>query len=303
MDPIERGQSMLIMGNKPFISKSIKKLLITSSIIIIFILFMPSTWASPEEKGNVTYSFGVVPQFESRKLFKIWRPILDEIEKRTGLHFYLVGSPKIPVFEKKYLEGVYDFAYMNPYHILKAHDTQGYIPLVRDGGRILKGILVVDKDSPVKNIEDLNGKQVAFPSPNALGAALLIRADLEKLYDIKIIPRYVQTHSSVYLHVALGETSAGGGVMSTLRSQKPSVRERLRVLYETRPVNPHPVSVHPRVPYVDREKVRRAFLDMANTEKGRELLARIPMKKAISSNMNDYTELSDWGLDEFYKTE
>ena len=31
---------------------------------------------------------------------------------------------------------------------------------------------------------DLNGKTVAFPSPNALGASLLMRADLERLHKI-----------------------------------------------------------------------------------------------------------------------
>ena len=264
---------------------------------------MPLAWAEHSDKDTVIYNFGVVPQFESRKLFKIWRPILDELEKRTGLHFHLVGSPKIPVFEKKYLEGVYDFAYMNPYHILKAHDTQGYIPIIRDGGRELKGILVVNKNSPIKNLEELDGKQVAFPSANALGASLLIRADLAKLYGVDVIPRYVQTHSSVYLHVVLGETSAGGGVLSTLNTQKTSIRNNLRVLYETRAVSPHPISAHPRVPLENRELVRQAFLDMAKTNEGAALLAKIPMKKAMPSSINDYIELSDWGLDEFYKSD
>lgn len=281
----------------------LKKQLITILLFFFFIIITSPTWSSHSDDRITTYNFGVVPQFESRKLFKIWRPILDEIEKLTGFHFHLVGSPKIPVFEKKYLEGIYDFAYMNPYHILKAHDTQGYIPLIRDGGRVLKGVLVVDKNSSIKNVEDLSGKQVAFPSPNALGASLLIRTDLAKLYGVKIIPRYVQTHSSVYLHVVLAETDAGGGVMSTLRSQKSSIQERLRVLYETRPVNPHPISVHPRVPNEHQKKVQQAFLELVKSEKGAALLARVPMKKAIPSSMEDYIELSEWGLDEFYKSD
>lgn len=249
---------------------------------------------------NTVYSFGAVPQFEQRKLFRIWRPILDELEHRTGFTFKLVGSPKIPVFEQKFMEGDYDFAYMNPYHLLMAHDTQGYLPLVRDGGRMLKGILVVTKDSPIQSVEELDGKSVAFPSPNALGASLLIRAELARLHGVKVIPRYVQTHSSVYLHVALGQTAGGGGVASTLASQKPEIRQKLRILYETRPVPPHPISVHPRVPEAHREKVRRALLEMAQTEKGAALLAEIPMSKAVVASLEDYTPMSSWGLDEYY---
>ncbi len=271
---------------------------VNTLVFIAFAFASPLLWPA----DSVMYSFGVVPQFEQRKLFRIWRPILDELEHRTGLTFKLVGSPKIPVFEQKYIEGAYDFAYMNPYHLLKANDSQGYLPLVRDGGRVLKGILVVAKDSPIQSVQELAGKRIAFPAPNALGASLLMRADLAKLHGVEILPHYVQTHSSVYLHVALKLVTAGGGVASTLDSQKPEIRQKLRILYQTRPMIPHPVSVHPRVPETDREKVRQALLAMAQTEPGSALLAKIPMRKAIAASLEDYMPMAAWGLDEFYVT-
>jgi phosphonate transport system substrate-binding protein len=267
--------------------------------------FVALTFASPLvwPAQDIIYRFGVVPQFEQRKLFNTWRSIIDELAHRTGLRFKLVGSSKIPVFEQKYMQGDYDFAYMNPYHILKAYASQGYLPLVRDGGRKLKGILVIPRDSLIQSVRELAGKRVAFPAPNALGASLLMRAELAKLHGVDVLPYYVQTHSSVYLHVALGLTEAGGGVKSTLNLQKPELREKLRVLYETRSVAPHPISVHPRVPKVHRKRVRQALLEMAQTEKGAALLAKIPMHKAVAANLEDYTVMSSWGLEAFYVTE
>jgi phosphonate transport system substrate-binding protein len=256
----------------------------------------PPTWSA--EKA--TYSFGVVPQFEKRKLFGIWRPILDELEQRTGFTFKLVDSSSIPVFEEKFLEGAYDFAYMNPYHLLMAHDTQGYLPLVRNGDPLLKGILVVPKESPIRNVKELAGKTVAFPSPNALGAALLMRAELAHFHNVEVIPHYVHTHTSVYLHVALGLNPAGGGVASTLRSQKPEVKHKLRIIYETQAVNPHPIGAHPRVPDAHREKVRQAFLQMSKTKAGAVLLSEIPMRRVVTASLEDYTPLRTWGLEEFY---
>ncbi len=249
---------------------------------------------------TAVYSFGVVPQYEYRKTFRIWRPILDELQQRTGFTFRLVGDPKTPIFEDKYLQGVYDFAFMNPYHILMAHDTQGYLPLVKDGGRMLTGVLVVPKDSPIQNVQELDGKLVAFPSANALGASLLMRAELSRLHGVEVVPKYVQTHSSVYLHVALGKTAAGGGVVSTLNSQEPEIRQKLRILYKTRPVTPHPISAHPRVPVAHRKRVLQAILDMANTPKGAALLAQIPMRKPVAASIEDYSMMYSWGLDKFY---
>lgn len=103
---------------------------VNALLFIVFAFSAPLAWSA----DGVVYRFGVVPQYEQRKLFRIWRPILDELEKRTGFTFKLVGSPKIPVFERKVEEGDYDFAYMNPYHLILAQERQGYLPLVRDGG-------------------------------------------------------------------------------------------------------------------------------------------------------------------------
>ncbi|MCG7985556.1 MAG: phosphate/phosphite/phosphonate ABC transporter substrate-binding protein [Candidatus Thiodiazotropha lotti] len=254
----------------------------------------------PARNGEAVYSFGVVPQFEQRKLFRIWRPILDELERRTKLTFQLVGSPKIPVFEQKFKTGIYDFAYMNPYHILIAKDKQGYEPLVRDGNRSLSGILVVAKESPYEKPSDLSNYVIAFPAPNALGASLLMRADLAELHGIEVHPKYVKTHSSVYLHVATGLTEAGGGVLRTLQAQDSEVRDRLRVLYKTRPMNPHPIAAHPRVPTEHKEQVRRAILDMAETPQGKELLSKIPIQQAVRSSIEDYSELREWNLEKYY---
>lgn len=147
------------------------------------------------------YTIGIVPQFEIRHIRKIWNLILREIEKNIGIKLKLIGSPTIPDFKKEIHAGKFDFAYMDPYHMLLANISQGYIPLVKDNARKLHGILVIRRDSDIKTVKDLNGKKIAFPSPNALGSSLLIRANLAENYHVKVNPVYVKTHSSVYLNV------------------------------------------------------------------------------------------------------
>ena len=153
-----------------------------------------------------TYTFGIVPQFEARKLARIWEPIISEIERRTGYDFEIVGSPRIPEFEDSFREGEFDFAYMNPYHAIVAAQAQGYQPLIRDGGRELFGILVVRDDSDYQSVEDLEGQTIAFPAPNALGASLLIRSDLTNHHSIDFSPMYVSTHGSAVRRQIIWDT-------------------------------------------------------------------------------------------------
>jgi len=245
------------------------------------------------------YSFAVVPQFDQRKLFTIWKPIVENVSKRTGIQLNLVATLTVPEFERELSKGSFDFVYANPYHVLREESRQGYIPLIRD--KIpLRGILVVAKDSSFKTPADLDGQEMAIPSFNALGASLLLRADLAQLFKVKVNPVNVKTHSSVYLYVANGLIPAGGGVEKTLQEQEPAVRDLLRVLYTTREMPSHPIAAHPRVPPKVQHAVRQAILALNGSEEGRKLLREVPIQAAIPASMKDYAPMRDWGLSNYW---
>jgi len=269
--------------------------------LLINLLINVAAIADPGVKNDIVYRFGVVPQFEQHKIFRIWVPILQKLEEETGIRFELVGSNQIPVFETKFLAGEFDFAYMNPYHIIQAHDTQGYKPLVKDGSRSLRGIIVVQKNSPIRTIQQLKNELLVFPSASALGASLIPRAEFSRLYGIEVKTKYVKTHTSVYLHVLKGLAIAGGGVASTLQRQKPQIRDSLRILYETETVNPHPIVAHPRVPVEHLNKVKAAFLALGLREDGIALLSKIPMFAVKEASISDYANLRNLNLDEYSK--
>lgn len=246
-----------------------------------------------------SYSFAVTPQFEQRKLFAIWKPILDELSRQTGVELRLMSKLTVPEFERELSQGSFDFVYANPYHIMREAPRQGYLPLVRDK-EPLRGILVVRKDSPFKSPAELDGQTLAIPSFNALGASLLLRADLEHIYQVRVVPINAKTHSSVYLHVVNDLAAAGGGVEKTLQEQEPAIRDQLRVLYTTRDMPSLPVAAHPRVPAQVRKHIQQAFLDLAKSEAGRKLLDEIPMSVVVPTSIRDYLPMSKWGLESYW---
>jgi len=275
-----------------------------TALLACFCFFLGITPVRGEEKhgpaGNErVYTLGVTPQFERRQLFAIWKPILIELERRTGHRFDLAILPDIQTFERQYNAGTFDFAYVNPY--LMVMNPAGYVPLVRDNTPVT-GILVVTKNHPAQTPADLEGKEIAFPAPNAIGASLLIRAELARKFRVNVIPRYVNSHTAVYLSVAQGIVSAGGGVRKTLNEQKPEVQDRLRVLYETASFPSHPIAAHPRVTTAVREEVRAALLAFASTPQGRILTQEIPLSHMVPAQTKDYLPLKNLGLEDFFVT-
>ncbi len=249
------------------------------------------------------FRVGVVPQFDVRELRSIWQPLLALLSEESGHQFILEAVPTIPEFERQFQAGEFDFAYMNPYHAVVANQAQGYVPLMRDVDTQLKGILVVAKDGKIARVEDLNGQEVAFPAPNALGASLLLRSELERRFGVVVVPRYVKTHSSVYLNVALGLAAAGGGVQRTLSHQDEDIKGRLQVLFETREVPSHPIVAHSRVPAELRQQVVEALLRIAGTEKGAELLAQVPIKRLGRTSLAEYDVVAQMALDKYIEQE
>nr|WP_315466323.1 phosphate/phosphite/phosphonate ABC transporter substrate-binding protein [uncultured Rhodoferax sp.] len=246
-----------------------------------------------------TYSFAVVPQFPVVEVFRTWRPLLDALEAETGHKFELKTSESIPKFEASFMGGEPDFVYMNPYHAVMARGAAGYVPLVRSK-EPLSGILVVRSDSTMHDITELRGRTIAYPSPNAFGASLYMRALLGERFKIATEPVYVQTHVNAYRAVIRGDHVAAGGIRSTLEREPSEVRDKLRVMYETPATSSHPVMAHPRMSTATRNAVRAAFMKVAKTEAGGKLLDAVSLHGLVEADYGkDYAPLEGLRLERF----
>ncbi len=269
-----------------------------SRYLLPFLLLFAATVAVAQEKK--VYILAVVPQFTPSEVHRNWSPIVEKLSRATGRQIEIKIYPSIQKFETAFLNGEIDLVFMNPYHAVMAKRAQGYIPLVRDDANRLIGILLVQRDSPIKSIKELNGKALAFPAPNSFAASLYMRALLAEQEKISITPLYLKTHSNVYRHVIMGEAVAGAGVNNTLKREPPEVQAQLRLLFETPGVPSHPVVAHPRVPEGLRQTVTNTLLEMQNDPTGQKLLTDIQMPKPVRADYaKDYQPLEKLGLEKY----
>lgn len=254
----------------------------------------------PDAAAEPPYSISIVPQFPALEIYRHWTPVLEHLQRATGMRFELKILPTIPEFERDFLGGRPDIVYLNPYHAVMAYKAHGYIPVIRDGKEMLSGVLVVRADSPLKSVQELNHQFIAFPAPNAFGASLYMRALLAREFHLTIQPQYVRTHSNSYRAVISKQVAAAGGVETTLMKENENIRQQLRVLYETPGVPAHPISIHPRIPLPLRAKIQRAFLSMEKTPASAELLKNIQIHSPVTADyQRDYAPLEQLGLEKF----
>lgn len=232
---------------------------------------------APARKPVRTLTVGIVPQQSASELARVWIPVLGALSERAGLSLRFATAPDIPAFEKRLAASAYDVAYMNPYHYSVFAQKPGYVAFAKEKGRRLRGLVVVRKDSTIKDMKELAGQQIAFPAPAAFAATVLVRAEFERM-GVPITPVFVKSHESVYLNVAQRQIEAGGGITRTLQTMDAPVRDELRVLWQTKDYTPHAFAAHPRVPAADLQALRAAMLTADSDPKMRSVLEGIGFK-------------------------
>ncbi len=254
-------------------------------LIVTLSLFSIASVQAATEK--TVLSFGVVPQQAAKKLAKKWGPIFQYLGEKSGVEIRFKTAPNIPEFERRLKDGVYDLAYMNPYHYTVFGDDPGYRAFAKQKNKRIKGIMVARKDTPMEDLNALEGSKLAFPAPAAFAASILTRAHLKEI-GVDFTPQYVKSHDSVYRAVAKGLFPSGGGVVRTFRNSEPEIRSQLKIFWTSQPFTPHAFAAHPRIDQRVVERIQQALLEMNGDP------AAAPLVKAISFKGFETASHRDW---------
>lgn len=129
---------------------------------LIFWAVAPSSAMQKE-----TYVFAVIPSSPPVTMHTLWAPFIERLSRDTGMHFRLQVYEKMSDFERDITNGTPDFIFASPLQAVVAHESQGYVPLVR-GSRLVTAEVFVRKDSPISAIDELSGKKIAFVGNKSL---------------------------------------------------------------------------------------------------------------------------------------
>lgn len=218
-----------------------------------------------------TLSFGIPPQQSPVEVVKRWTPILQYLEKRTGLVLELKTGKDIPTYQQQIMEGIYDIAFVNPNTYVAANRLKGYRAFAHEKDGKSYGMIVGRRNGPISQLTELQDRAMAFPSNFAVMATILPLKHLEE-QKIPVRIQYVMSIDSVYRSVAKGLFLAGGGESRTFGSLDPEIREQLLVLWRSEDLPPFPFFAHPRVPSATVSKLQQAMIGMGEDAEGQALL-------------------------------
>ncbi len=260
---------------------------------IFLVLCLLAAWplaaaeiSSVSEHAPVLLRFAIVPQQSPRELAKRWGPIIQYISERSGVALQFQTANSLTTYQQEMKAGLYDISFINAYYYVAFSKEAGYKVFAQEKDARFVGVMVVRKDSPYQTLEELEGKQLAFPAPTAV-TSMLAYTQL-KAKNIHFLPSYVVSMDSVYRAVAKGLFPAGQGETRTFGSIEPEIRNQLRILWSSDPMPSFTFSAHPRVPPAVLQKVKQAMLDMASDPEGIDLLKAVNMKGIAAAQDSEY---------------
>jgi phosphonate transport system substrate-binding protein len=146
------------------------------------------------------------------------------------------------------------------------HGVQAALQLVRRAGTDAHGVLLVRADSPIRSVEELAGKPVAFVEPSSTTGYLLAARLLQDKH-VTVQPSFTGDHARSVELVAAGTVAAA----ATFAHDRPG----MRVLAETGAIPNEPIFFHPRLPRATRDRIVAAFTALAASADGRALLLEL----------------------------
>jgi len=235
----------------------------------------------PSHASDKSYVLARAPQLSPNLLTRDWLPFTEYLSKQTGSDIRLKVYENRSVFELDVKNGLVDLYYGNPGYGVVGHERHGYMPLIRSDAKLLHGILVVRADSNITKVRQLSNETLVFPSESAFAASKFLRSHLRKTEKINFTPMYIGTHDNVYRSVVIGEFIAGGGVERTLNREPSQLREKLRTIYKTPGLKPHPLMAHPKVPAALQKAIQQAVLQLQDSAEGRKMLNKLKIKQPV----------------------
>ena len=221
-------------------------------------------------QAKKSYTFYVLNQRSVALTAQYCNPILTYVGRKSGVPLELKLAKTAQEGNAIAEKGGYDFQYTNHF-FTPERDRLGWKVIARPAGPGIRSQIVVPEDSPAQSLQDLNGKDVGFVTPDGFtGFWLPYDALLRAKVKVNVVFTGNQEASSAQLRV---NKIAAAGVNSSVMARY-GRRESFayRALWTSEIYQDLCIMVNPKVPADKVAAVRAALIGMVNDPEGRKVL-------------------------------
>jgi phosphonate transport system substrate-binding protein len=217
------------------------------------------------------YIVSITPVMPPSEMKRRWQPLLNQLAHDTGFGFHLQFYQDNTAFEEGLVRDEADIVVLSPLQSLRLNAH--YRPQLHTSTPIV-GMVVVRKDSPLKQLSDLREHSLSLQSGSNLSATILIQQTLK---EKKIEPalKFSNSEGNALHSVLLNKTDAAIINNYLLLFMSAGIASQVSVIHRTAELPSPAISTNLHMPADSVKKLKIAMLQLNSTHP--ELLRAIQM--------------------------
>ena len=228
--------------------------------------------ASTAAHAQPAYRFAPVNQYGINLTAAYWNPIIGYVSEKSGVKLSLkLGRTSADTISYVIAKEV-EFAFANQL-FTPEREKLGWKVFGSRNMAPIHGQIVVPADSPITDLTQLTGQDVAFAGPEAVvGYKFTYAHLLSKGISVNVV--FGGNHDGSFSQLFSGKVKAAGGVSALVEGYAQREGRKFKILWTSEPVHDLALMVAPQVPEKDAKAVAEAFVGMARDPKGKEILRK-----------------------------
>ena len=262
-----------------------KKLVMTVLVVALLVTFAAPGFVSADNHKPEKLVLGMVPSREASKLVNDLQPLADILSEELGVEVDHFISTSYTGLIEAIGTGKIDIGLFGPFGMVLAdqrHDVKFLVNTVRYGASKYRGQFMVQADSGIDSVEELEGKSIAFTDPASTSGYLFPYVYLKK--EIGIDPeKDMQTtfaggHDAAALAVYNGDVDAAvtfEDARTAIENEHPDVMDKLKVIGYTNYIPNDGLVARNGLSDEFTQQIEDVFLKIGDTDKEVEMLDAI----------------------------
>jgi len=231
-------------------------------------------------------TFGVLNQQSPALTAERWNPILHYLSVASGVPLQLRMGRTVQETDAMMARGDFDFVFTN-HNFQSDFDAVPFKVLARWAGEPTRAVIAVPADSAIRDLKELDGKRVSFPSSDAFVAYAVPLVALKRA-GVQVEEVFGGNQEGTLAQVKARRVEAGAVNSRFLTQYAEREHVQFREIYVSEGFPDLAVIAHPRVPAASVERVRRALLGMAADPAAAPILAQSKFKGFEAATDRDY---------------
>ena len=248
---------------------------------------------------------GLIPEQDIRKMAQRYEPLAEYLSKKLNLKVTLVYLDNYGEVCDKFIYKQLDAAFFGSFSYALTHAKAGVEPVARpdyDGTSTYRGLIVVAKDSNIKNVADMKGKRLSLVHQATYAGYLYPLYYLKEqgisdpqAYFSKII--FSGSHDKTIFALLRGEADVATPkdlVYQRIVKENPDLEKKLVVLSYSQPVPSNALCVSRELDPALKKKLKEVLLNLNNEPQAAEVLESLGgATRFIETGDKDYRHLYD----------